>query len=583
MKPGEKLKRLFSDATVTTESSPDEVVFQVIKTAYTDAVRKRAAHCESSLWRAIMKSRTVQLAAVAAVIAVVLVIFSGFNEPVVKAVEFAEITQAMENIAWMHVSTETSGNGVTGKSEGWVGFDAKVAAGTMPDGKVIFHRMAEDEKAEYDPSRNTITFTYAPDDTFLSTVSSPAQMLDSMHKMLDSRGAEIIVRMGRYQDREVQVQEVTLTEPGEAEAGHTMKLFVDPGSKLIHAMEVRALDANGVPVATASTTYDYPRSGPQDIYDLGVPRDADVVNNMPEKDLRSALERYRQIRAEATREYVAVIAHTSFVNRNGVIDMVEVDYKSGTKHRQERHSVFERGQVFTGPDDSAWRKYERQLGETLESMLAWSRVRLTEQGKFSASIYLYDGQYNCTLRRDPENGWGRRTKRYSSDGGLAPTGALGDLGWPEIHGNAQMIEDNYATQNALICIESLSQGRVLSNGQPSLPGRFVRYLDPSRDYLCRRKVMEWRPEAEWQVDKDWLAGVDPKKVGDGSLTVLDITETFQAPNGYWYPKVIVEKQTGILKDYRETPPETLSVKTIYLDTSPEFPGEIFDIDSLPGP
>ena len=116
----------------------------------------------------------------------------------------------------------------------------------------------------------------------------------------------------------------------------------------------------------------------------------------------------------------------------------------------------------------------------------------------------------------------------------------------------------------------------------SPPGRFVSYLDPQKDYICRRKITEWRPGAEWQEDKNWLDGVESDKIRNGSITVHDTTEVIQAPNGHWYPKVIVIKQSGIRKDYKDAELEVLTVKKIYLRTDPEFPQDIFNADKFPG-
>jgi hypothetical protein len=162
-----------------------------------------------------------------------------------------------------------------------------------------------------------------------------------------------------------------------------------------------------------------------------------------------------------------------------------------------------------------------------------------------------------------------------------PSDYLEWLGWPQIIATGHIIEDDYAKENSLICVERLQQGSIYS-GNVSLPGRFLYYLDPQKDFMCRRKVTEWRPGAEWQKDKSWLEGVDPQKVRDGSITVEDITEVIQATNGHWYPKVIVVKQSGIRKDYQDAPLQVTNTKTVYVQVEPEFPDGVFDPEKLPG-
>ena len=226
-------------------------------------------------------------------------------------------------------------------------------------------------------------------------------------------------------------------------------------------------------------------------------------------------------------------------------------------------------------------QYREQLGSSLEPLLVWARRRYEDPGTLLA-IHLYDGQYYNSIDRDGESGWGELNRAYSPKGDIELSQTMTYQAWPTIASTARIIQDEYARQNGLICIENLTQGQVLPQGMVGHPGRFLYYLDSARDYLCRRQVMEWRPNADWQQDKTWLKSVDPKKVGGGGLVVWEITEVFQAPNGHWYPRVIVQKQTDAREDYRSAPLKVYDVETIYLDLSPTFPEGIFDPKRLPG-
>jgi len=66
--------------------------------------------------------------------------------------------------------------------------------------------------------------------------------------------------------------------------------------------------------------------------------------------------------------------------------------------------------------------------------------------------------------------------------------------------------------------------------------------------------------------------------------VCEVTEVFQAPNGHWYPRVIIEKSryADSGEDYRNLPMKVTDVKIIHLDVSPTFPEGIFDRNRLPG-
>jgi anti-sigma factor RsiW len=536
------------------------------------ACPEHPARARVAIWRAIMRKRPVRLAAAAVIVAALLISLSHFNGTVVKAVEFEEITQAMQQVPWLHARGAGFERQIGGVAEQWIGFASKIHAGKWANGKVSFASEKDHKQFVYDPNSNTITVRYL--EASAIDLTSPATLLTSMHKLLAEQGAQVSVRRGSYQGRKVQVQDITLSNVGGHGESQALTLYVDPESKLLYGAKIEAVDAAGKVVMAGTITFDYPSSGPQSIYDLGVPRDARIGGDGTQTGFQTLLEQYRRMRAEATNEYIAIITHAA---NDGIVTRLDVDYRSGRKHRLERHSVFHSGEVL----DRLWPQYKEQLGNTFDSLLSWTR-RHYDDPRAGVSIYLYDGGYYCSTRQNGENGWSKQDKLYLPGGDPAPSISLVDVAWPRIVSTARIIEDDYARQNGLICIESLSQGHVDPREWASLPGRFLSYLDPSWDYLCRRRVTERRPDADWQQDKDWLAGVDPNKVRDSSITVDEITEAFQAPNGHWYPKVVVERSGGIREDDRHTPLRTSTTKRIYPNLSLEFPEGIFDIDKLPG-
>jgi hypothetical protein len=540
------------------------------------------------LGRRIVKNRMTKLAAAVIVVAAIVLGVRSLDGTPVKAVEFSEITKAMGEVPWMRMTQSGFQDDGSLPSETWFGFESKVQAEKDATGYVRFESVTEHRRLEYSRSSNIITMTYLEEPAM--NLDSPTLWLESLYKALEERGARTTsVRMGDYQGRKVQIQELSRSDGNERES---VTLYIDPKTKRLHAGKGTRVDGTGKVAMIVDVDFDYPPTGPGGIYDLGVPRDAKIVSNMPGWNVHTARERYRQawgetsrecgimerywrIRDEATREYLAVIAHNTAVNITDAMNMVDVDYKSGPRHRQERHSVFESGQAI---NDEVWAKSKQQLGDTFESLLTWSRAHHAGRGRIT--IDLYDGQYDCSVTREHDN-WGPPSKHYHPEGSIAPEIALGDLAWPEISSPARIIEDDYAAEHKLICFERQQQG-LLSHGIVSPPGRFLYYLDPAWDYLCRRKVTEWRPDAPWQKDAAWLNGIDPTQVPNGSITVEEITEAFQAPNGHWYPKAIVERQTGIRKDYRQAPLGINTIRRVYLDLSPEFPEGVFDANKLPG-
>jgi hypothetical protein len=104
---------------------------------------------------------------------------------------------------------------------------------------------------------------------------------------------------------------------------------------------------------------------------------------------------------------------------------------------------------------------------------------------------------------------------------------VAELGWPEIRGAADIIQDDYARENHLIRVET---------------GDGAFYLDPNRDYICR------------------------KRISAAEDRVREVTEFGQTKEGRWYPRKVNHGNAFYI---------------IYLETPPELPDGIFDPNRLP--
>jgi hypothetical protein len=246
------------------------------------------------------------LVTAAGIVAAILISVSHFNETVVKAVEFEEITQAMQHVPWLHAVTM----GFEPLApEQWIGFEARISANRSANGTAHFMSEGDHQQFHYDPHSKTITVRYL--ESLPVAMTSPAAMLTAIHKLAEQQGAEIDVKMGTYRGRKAQIQSFTLSSLKGQGATQSLTLYIDPEAKLLYGAELKTVDAAGKVITAGTITYDYPSSGPQSIYDLGVPRDARIERNGPGAGVQSLLDQYERARAEATREYIAVLASIS--------------------------------------------------------------------------------------------------------------------------------------------------------------------------------------------------------------------------------------------------------------------------------
>ncbi len=276
------IKALFRNAAIGTRPAADRAVLRDALDAGGLTSQGHPAHSERIIWRFLMESRMVKLTAAAAILITAAIVGVHYFSPTpVRAVEFSEITEAMSDVPWVHTVTFAQGEPLPGRRDEWFCFKTQVLAEARPDGKMTFWRHQERTKASYDPKSNTITLSSMEEDDRPPYVSSPAEFLEAALKDFQERGGKIVARMDDYQGRRVQVQEFSgsvMTHDGVPKYV-TGKIYVDPRSKLLYGGEVQVANANGAIDGTAELTVDYPQTGPQDIYDVGAPRDARVIDD----------------------------------------------------------------------------------------------------------------------------------------------------------------------------------------------------------------------------------------------------------------------------------------------------------------
>ncbi len=222
---------------------------------------------------------------------------------------------------------------MTDLTEFWIGFKEDMSSGRMPDGQVSFCSLEELQTAEYDPNSKTITLWPMEERESSRRMLSPLLVVRNMQQMLTDNGGKTTVYIERYHGREVRVQQTSLSTRCQRIKRYVMKLYIDPQSSLLQAVQVVARDAAGAVVIAGHIAFDYPQSGPQDIYDLGVPPEARIVNNMPADDWRTVRERYRKILGEATKEYAAVPAYQDSDVGDIATTIDVIDCEDGTHYR----------------------------------------------------------------------------------------------------------------------------------------------------------------------------------------------------------------------------------------------------------
>lgn len=218
------------------------------------------------LWRIIMKSRITKIAAAAAVIIVAVMIginhFGGSID--MTSVAFAQATEALKKVSWVH----TTGTG----GEDWVNRDSQVCITKNPDGVVRFIDYRKGKKYEYDPEANVVTISWT-----LQGFSELPLRWEQYLKLFAERkpDAEISHRQDQVEGKKVWTYKVIWARKG---FRNESEVTVDAKTDLPLFAQLKTTSLDGTVVMETKTVFEYPQEGPATIYDVGVPRSAEIFD-----------------------------------------------------------------------------------------------------------------------------------------------------------------------------------------------------------------------------------------------------------------------------------------------------------------
>lgn len=193
--------------------------------------------------------------------------------------EFAEMVEAVKKVPWMYFTCEQTQAGSTNSMEAWISFKShiEIEVERVEGGKITFWDYGKGKKYEYQPASNTLTIPCLCAEDFALGTTGPLELFSKLIDIEKDRGATIVIRKAMFDGKEVEIYEVARSEKRGIEKS---ELIVELQRRLPVALEVAFTDHQGTAIFTVSGRFDYPENGPEDIYAVGVPRTAQVVNNM---------------------------------------------------------------------------------------------------------------------------------------------------------------------------------------------------------------------------------------------------------------------------------------------------------------
>jgi hypothetical protein len=281
MKPVDRLKRLIKARRYKADAETYDKALGSFLQAVDEHIEQKSAPSEPKIWRKIMNSRITKLAAAAVIIIAAYVVLNLSSGPIdVASVTFAQITENMEQMPWMHiVGDQKLAAGVEMveiRFEAWLCLERQLSTLKDSNGKVIFQNELEHIFQAYDP--NTETITILPDKglNWNKNLSSVGDIPGAMIKAYEDAGEKVVRETGKYKGKDVVIFRMS------AFLGSRdlwVEMAVDAKMQVVVFINQKAFDKDGKLTEEVNVHFDYPETVPETIYDVGVPRSAKIVHD----------------------------------------------------------------------------------------------------------------------------------------------------------------------------------------------------------------------------------------------------------------------------------------------------------------
>jgi len=465
---------------------------------------------------------------------------------------WAGVVEAVRTKPWIH-ATATGPDGQT--FEGWFSPTHQVSA-TRRDGIVRFYDHRLDLVYSYDAkSKQLVRSADSSGRTkeAFQRFQGAFEAIFRGHQKLDSPflAAEVVEQKRRRvpSDDKTWVEYELLLERAAKQARVVFR--VDPETLLPESMKLLALDEGMVEM---TFHLDYPKEGPADVYALGVPRDAQLVDRVPKADLARLIQGVEASRQRFPDSYYAIVIGTpmpgdnplrgfhSFTHfwRNADKWRLEQCFPGGPKAREAILRFREAVPPTPGEDLTAWRKK-----------------------------WLKDFEFGPVVACDGET-------IYRN------TGSFGEPKWEVF----QKVDAKTAGHYFPFASHSVPEQEAYPGLLPPSEQFAVELREEPHDGPPGTVLYQVRPMVEnagghpWKLYRYWI---DPARsyvnlryellAPDGEPSICVKEGLQQASNGIWYPTIIRRKNRGMEREGGEGRVD--EVWYFYVDFGVKLPDALF--------
>jgi hypothetical protein len=204
-----------------------------------------------------MHSRITKLAAAAVtIIAGFVVIYQSGDSIDIATVSFAQISENMKQMPWLHTVVEGAGD----RLEAWFCFERRIMMQKHLNGEI---RCQDDLKQiiqVYNPDANTVTVSYAAPYSLAGMGRSALDFPKLAIKFFEEGGGKMIQEKGKYKGIDATIYKMSGFLGG---MDMKIEMTVDAEKNIPLFLNQKAFDKNGKLTIEANAYFDYPEMGPK--------------------------------------------------------------------------------------------------------------------------------------------------------------------------------------------------------------------------------------------------------------------------------------------------------------------------------
>jgi hypothetical protein len=277
MEPVEKIERLIKSRRYKANNEAYDKVLGSFLQAVDEHLELKAARPGPNLWRTIMTSRITKIAAAAVIIiAGFLVIYKSGGSIDGTTVAFAQISENMKKMPWLHTVVEGAGD----KMEVWFCFERRIMAQKFSDGRISYQDDLKPTVQVYNPDANEISVSHGSPLQWSKLGNSALDLPKTILSLFEKADEKVVQETGQYKGKEAKIFKMSGVLGG---MNMHLEMVVDAKKNVVLYLHQKVFDQAGKLMMEANGYFDYPQEGPTSIYDLGVPSSVKIASSEKEK------------------------------------------------------------------------------------------------------------------------------------------------------------------------------------------------------------------------------------------------------------------------------------------------------------